>query len=42
MGYKNLLLQILIKNYGGFSNMVDWSGEFSFFEDIHVRNVWRY
>ena len=36
MGCKNLLLQILIKNYREFSNMVDWSGEFSFFRDIHV------
>ena len=38
IGYKDLLLQILIKNYRGFSNTVDQSDEFSFFRDIHVTN----
>ena len=38
MGCKTLLLQILIKHFRGFSSMVDRSGEFSLFRDIHVAN----
>ena len=40
MGCKNLLLQILIKKYGGFSNVAERSVESSFFRDIHVTNSW--